>query len=246
MGTSSSNPGPTNKSPLLPPWVEESPPPAPPARFREFRTNLGNWAKSGNQEGLKQALGSYTRKGYGGSSNATKRLSAVASTGGRLHAVLSELANGGDGSQTLGKSLGDLDGISVNDFIEILIDAVVPGFGTIDEELIRQGLDQALSNCLQADVFTPDSLTHDMLFNLYAEFISEEVSNRIISDSKFALNNSNNPVQRENELREYVQSTVDVVIGPKFDTESTKLDASSFESLINEVIAEIFDSFARN
>lgn len=111
MGTSSTNPGPSNKSSLLPSSVDQPPQSAPPARFGPFRTALGNWAKTGNLNKLGRALSSYTRKGYGGSANVAKRLTSVSSTGARLHSLLSDIASGGDGSQILGQKLGDLNGI---------------------------------------------------------------------------------------------------------------------------------------
>jgi hypothetical protein len=149
---------------------------------------LGNWSKSGNQSSLKSALGSYTRKAYGGKAGAIKRLSAVPKTAGALHSLLSEISTGGDGSQTLGESLGDLAGISIDAFIDKIVEAVCPDVGTIDDELLRQGLDQALSNCLQeSEAFDPADLTSDMLTQLYLEFISTEVADRIIADSKNAV-----------------------------------------------------------
>ncbi|BCS89550.1 hypothetical protein [Pseudodesulfovibrio sediminis] len=246
MGTSSSNPGPNNKSPLLPPWVDPDAPlqAAPAGRFGPFRTALGNWGKSGNQNSLKSALGSYTRKGYGGSRTAAQRLSSVPTTGAKLHSLLSEIASGGDGTQTLGESLGDLEGISVDRFIDIIVDAVCPELGTIDDELLRLGLDQALSNCLQEDeFFDPSNLTPDMLVQLYSEFISEEVSNRIIADSKNAFNRADNAVQRENELREFVKSTVDVCAGPRLEEGLDRIDSGSVEKIISEIITEVFQTY---
>jgi len=205
---------------------------------------LGNWSKSGNQNSLKSALGSYTKKGYGGKTGAVKRLSAVPKTAGTLHSLLSEISTGGDGSQTLGESLGDLTGISVDAFIDKIVEAVCPDVGTIDDELLRQGLDQALSNCLQEnELFDPTALTPDMLTQLYLEFISTEVADRIIVDSKNAFNRADNAVQRENELRDFVKSTVDVCAGPKLEEGLDRVDSRSIDRLITEVISEVFDIY---
>ena len=104
MGTSQSSTGPGSGVPLVPPWADEpdvadpgeppeeapsgqgppdgatAPALAPAARFGACRTALGSYATSGDRADLRRSLGAYTRRGYGGAGNLSRRFGGTART----------------------------------------------------------------------------------------------------------------------------------------------------------------------
>jgi hypothetical protein len=68
-------PGEQQPSPPIPTLpavpLTAAPPVAPAARFRGTRRSLGDYARSGNRDDLKKALGHYVRSGYSGSTTAS-------------------------------------------------------------------------------------------------------------------------------------------------------------------------------
>ena len=251
MGTSSSNPGPGGDSPLVPPWADldgQGPGPEPePQRFKQFRIKLGQFARSRADADLKSALGHYSRKSLGGSATAVRRLAPVARAGSQLLGFLTNVATGGDGAEWLGFNISELVGKDVDDVIDVIVNALRPPGGVPDDEAIRQGMDQALSNCMEIqENFDPTALTQEMIANLLMEYLSEEVFLRIVNDSGDALNKPEDAVQAvqaENDLREFINSVVDVLAGPRLQEGLFQGRADDWGSILQEIIQEVFEEF---
>jgi len=164
-----------------------------------------------------------------------------------LLGFLTNVATGGDGAEWLGFNISEIVGNDVDDVIDVIVNALCPPGGVPDDEAIRQGMDQALSNCMEIqENFDPTALTQEMIAGLLMEYLSEEVFLRIVNDSGDAFNKPEDAVdavQAENDLREFINSVVDVLAGPRFQDGLFKVRADDWESILQEIIQEVFAEF---
>src|SRR5262249_15376654 len=132
-------------SPAAPPPSVQPPRLAPEKRFGGVRTNLGNFARSGDGRDLRRGLGHYVRNGYGGSITATQRFGATAQTAGSLgHALYSPSS----GSADAPVDRTALTGRSTEEIATAIIEAVRPVDGTQDAEAERASIHDAMSELL--------------------------------------------------------------------------------------------------
>jgi hypothetical protein len=149
---------------LVPPWADdvteagdgaedhedtaqaEPAPVAPAGRFRDSRTALGRFARSGNSQDLRRALRHYVQSGYGGSGTMTRRLGGTAATAGRLSTVLRS-AGAVSGSDLRDRILAS--GGDANAVLDAIVDATSPADGTQDREASRIAVRNALSALLE-------------------------------------------------------------------------------------------------
>ena len=159
MGTSSSNNGPSNNTPLLPSWAEpmENPPlldvdgedenqPIPnddeskPYRveiplsgeWRPAKNSLSSFIKNPSASTFKSAAKSYVRAG-GGAKSITKSIIAGKKAGVRLGSLLSSFSNSGVGNTFREYFNLDIDGLSLDSAINKIVDFLSPQDGTVED-----------------------------------------------------------------------------------------------------------------
>ena len=273
MGTSASSPGPEGGVPLVPPWVPEpeiepavipdgdqgpeievpgvpSPAPpllAPPGRFRGARINLGQFAGSGSQGGLRRGLGHYVRTGLGGSRNASRRMGSTARKAGALYGVLQALGSGTAPQVDLGIDPAGLAGHPAREIVDRIAEALSPSDGTLDSEASRNSISWALCEFMRrvpgADLL---ALTLEQIALAMELFIGADICSRIELDvGKSIFGRAPDPataVDRLQEMKRYVRQ----VIAARFRRRSTNSDPlTQRESvqLANRVIQETFEVF---
>jgi hypothetical protein len=130
--------------PAQPPQPPLAPAPVAPARrFHAARTALGDYARSGDRSSLHRSVGHYVRKGYGGSSTATRRFGSTAATAAALADYLARsAARGRDADTPLANSS------SAREIIRDIVEAVRPIDGTLDAEANRAAISDALAELL--------------------------------------------------------------------------------------------------
>lgn len=189
MGTSASSGGPAGGVPLVPPWADtppeeaphgDSPPEqdgtpavpetAPPARFQQTRRNLGDFARTADRHSLSQALGSYVRHGYGGAAYTARRMQGTARTAAALGSVLSGFTGAGaPGQPRIDRGL--VEGRTVDEVMDAVIEAVRPVDGTQDAEASRKSVRDALSELLKrfpdADLLALDEMQRDFVIERF-------------------------------------------------------------------------------
>ena len=74
------------KEPARPPDL------APRGRFRNARREIGIFARTGNQESFRKAIGHYSRTGMGGARNAASRMRASTKSAANFCALFSQLS----------------------------------------------------------------------------------------------------------------------------------------------------------
>ncbi len=249
MGTSKSNPGAGDRSPLIPDWADDGgppPPPPDPKRFKAFRTSLGRAARSRSTSDLAKALANYARHSTGGSTTASRRFSTVAKDGSQLIRTLSALQSGGP-VEVNGKTLPDLAGMPCDVAIDILITELSGGHG--DSEKVRTAMQEALANALDGqDQFDPNQITDDVLVDVLLNYLSDCVFLDIMANGADALSKAEDgeaAIAFENMLRETVEAAVDAALKPLLDGNSsiTTLSLPVLTQVQQQAIRDVWDAW---
>lgn len=183
MGTSASSKGPGSGVPLVPAWVGNDPTLAEPARFKNARTNLGSFAKTGSNDSLKRGLGHYSKTGLGGASRGTSRMGRSTSAAGGFVDVLSALRDGTALPPAAQLDPATLAGKSQQEVADAIIDAVAPTDGTQDAESSRDSAARAFAEVLQSNPLADlTALTPDMIELFFERFLANDLVARIQLD----------------------------------------------------------------
>lgn len=275
MGTSQSSKGSPSGVPMVPPWVPDipqsptspdgsspssdpeqgentsSPPPsptAPPRRFQGANRNLGEYARTGERASMRRGLGQYVKKGYGGSSTATRRMGGTSQTAQTLYSALSGgaiFAEGTEGNHVVDTKLSA--GRSADDVMDAIIEAVKPVDGTQDAEASRASIKDALSEVLKQ---FPDA----DLVNLQPEqrelaierFVAADVFRRIDLDlGRTIREKAPNPTTGLGRLKE-VKAYVKEVVAESFrklKNIGQRLTTGRVAQIVQNAISETFQVF---
>jgi hypothetical protein len=232
MGTSQSSSGPGGGVPLVPPWADDVDVPVPDggdegqeltepdgqkpillaarARFRDARRSLGEFARSGNERGLRRAVSHYVRTGYGGNSTMARRMGGTARTAGRLNAVL-QSGRAPDGTDLRDAILAS--GSDVNLVLDAIVDAASPADGTQDAESSRHAMREALSDLLAwASDVDFLALTDDQRFFVIERYTALDIYGRFCLDmQRTIMGKSPDPatgLRRLKQVREFIAEHV--------------------------------------
>lgn len=221
MGTSSSSRGPGSNSPLVPPWADTEPnaplPQPERQRFREFRTQLGQFVSSGGSDDakLRSALNNYAQRATGGRAIGPRRFGAMANTGGALFGVMAALRDG-QNPNLPGLDLDTLNGQPTQVVIGMLVQALVPVNG--DAERIRVALNDALSEALVGlEEFDFNHITDNIIADMMISYETECIFQQVIMDSRdaFAKATDAGKVDRaEKAMRSLIRAAVDKHLAP--------------------------------
>jgi len=235
-----------SKSVTVPlPLVPLIAPVAPPRRFNSARSNLGNFAHTGDTAAMRRGIGQYFRSGYGGGSRAVARFGGTASTANAIYGALSNFAAGHPavpGSQ-LNPVL--LAGRSAREVVDAVVEAVRPADGTQDAEAERASAKDALSELLtqfpDADLL---SLSEEQRELVTERFVAIDVFRRVQLDLGKTIQDKAPTaaagLARLKEVKDYVKETVASAFR-KLKTAGTRITKGS----VNQVVcAALLDAFA--
>ncbi|HFU75399.1 MAG TPA: hypothetical protein ENK66_04055 [Arcobacter sp.] len=276
MGTSTSSNGPASGISMDPPWIDDinsdaSTPigsdssseqeseqstekpntqepevVAPRARFGTSRKNLGEFARSGNQDSFKKAVGHYSKKGMGGASNVAKRMRASTSSVSGLVSFLRDvksntIPNIKDWVQNLMSKSP-----TANQVIDAIVDRVTTEGGIIDEESIKDSMSNAMADLLEQN---PDldllKLGDDESWDLIENFLSYEASNRLQLDIGQLLERTLSPtemVQRTDEMREYLKAEISAQLQP-YKSSDKHPNIDKLNAVIHQALESTFIVF---
>ena len=226
MGTSSNHPGSGPVTPLVPPWADpdgtDPSPPSQPMRFRAFRTDLGKFAATGNQDYLRSALGHFASKASGGASTGARRFTSMAGAG--ADAVLAFGGQGGIGAALAraGVDLDALRGAPVQAVVEAIARAFAPDNGDHDkvEAALREALLVVLEEVPDFDVESFGGFTEDQYVTLIAVFLENCVFEHVLNEAGDAWDRAASPaeqVAREADLRTLIRAAVGEHLQPLAD-----------------------------
>lgn len=217
MGTSSNRPGSSSSTPLVPAWADpgsDQPSPLPdPQRFRDFRRDLGRFARTGSEEALRSGLRNYARKALGGSATGGRRYTAMAGAG--ANAILAFGGPGGIGAALAraGVDLNALRGASIQTVVEAIARAFAPDNGDHDkvEAALRDALLVVLQDVPDFDVENFGGFTEDQYVTLVATYLEGCVLEHILSEvggSWDAAATPSEQVAREAGLRDAIRAAI--------------------------------------
>lgn len=254
---------------MVPPWVDNPPaeaptgdqpptggddkpaipPPAPIAPGRRWvgvTRNLGDYAKTGDRNAMRRALGHYVRNGYGGSATAARRMGGTATTAGTLGGVLAGLASG----QPVPDSPLDptlLAGREAGEIMDAVVEAVRPVDGTQDAEASRRAIREALSELL---TFFPNAdllnLTPEQRDLAIERFTALDVFNRFNLDAGHTIQekspNTVVALSRLKQVKDYVKETVAARFR-KLRNGGQRLTAGRISGVVQAALRETFEVF---
>lgn len=184
---------------------------APPRRFRNARRELGVFARTGNQESFRKAIGHYSRTGMGGARNAASRMRASTRSAANFFGVLQSAREGSD--PTINQWVSSLAKRhpSAQDVIDEIIRQVAPSGGNLDEASFRESMAQAMYDLMEE---YPDiDLLHmgdDDIWTVIESFLGYEAFSRLCFDIGQIFESSTlsprDRVTRMNEMQEYLKA----------------------------------------
>jgi len=221
---------------------------APPSRFGGAKRSVGDYAKSGDRTSMQKGLGQYVKKGYGGSSTATRRMAATAQT---AQALFSALTGGGENPFAAEGGLLDpalISGKIADEIMDAVVEAVRPVDGTQDAEASRASIKDALSDVLN---FYPDAdltnLSQEQRDMAIERYVAGDVFRRIDLDLGKSIRDkapsSKAAMGRLKEVREYVRETVAAAFKKSKGTGKT-LSSKTVTKIVQNAIRETFEVFA--
>ncbi len=252
--------------PMVPPWADDpaaadpsalleappsddkpqdgSAPPAlaPAARFGTCRTALGSYATSGDRDDLRRSLGAYTRRGYGGAGNLTRRFGGAARTAGALGGILS--GGAGEGRST---EFQTLRGRSAREIIDAVAHAARPIDGTQDAEVARAAIADALTALLKK---FPDAdlleLTEDQREFAVEQYVAFEVFRRFELDVGKAIQDkapsATTGLSRLRQARSFVRQAVAAAFR-KVRTAGQRVTRGDVARTVRQALRQVFDVF---
>lgn len=273
MGTSTASTGPNGGVSMDPPWLDDvvseiggdgtvvpndGVHPAPPVdptgnaptnRYGNARREFGKFAKTGNTQHLRDAVGHYSRRGSGGAGATASRMRASTSAGAALFSFLNAVSQGATAEAR--KWVDDLRATnpSAEDVVDAIVRELAPPGGSADEESLRDAMDQALSEVIKDDpTVDPLSLGVDDIWELMKGYLAIEAGNRLCFDLGPIFESSQldprTAVLREKEMRHFLKNEigahVDLLRGTVANPSRAQLDSILQESL--KMTFELFEA----
>jgi hypothetical protein len=263
MGTSSSSSGPASEIPFDPPWLDSLVPKeepqkekveqtseekAPARRFQQVRTSLGQYISSGDVSLLKDALRGYSKKGMGGASKVAKRMRYSSASGAILFDFLRETQNRSNPETRRWIDQLAKEKLSPAEISDRIIDRIIPGRGSLEEESCRISMANAMSEILKinpnTDLLNMDS---ESIWTLIESFVFNEALNRIYLDVGKSFERSGpsfkDSIPRLKEMKKYIKNVIYVQIkklkGDSLDDPTTE----EMEKLLQTAIELTFKVF---
>ena len=219
-------------------------PVAPARRFLGANRNLGDFARSGDGASMRRGLGQYVKKGYGGSSTATRRMGGTAQTAQALYSALS--SGSGNPFAAPGSPLDPAltGGRSADEVMDAVVEAVRPVDGTQDAEASRTSIKDALSDVLNqfpdADLLNLQQEQRELAIE---RFVAADVFRRVDLDIGRTIRekapSAATGLGRLKEVREYVRQTVSASFRRLRDT-GQQMSTGRVTQIVQMAIRETF------
>ncbi|WP_406867894.1 Qat anti-phage system associated protein QatB [Paraburkholderia fungorum] len=273
MGTSTSSTGPGSGVSLDPPWLDDvvgdigkgsavTPSDAvpadstaapmgnaPSARYGDARREFGKFAKTGNTEHLRKAIGHYSHRGSGGASAAASRMRISTSAGAALFSFLNAISQGTSAEARKWVDALRATNPSADDVVDAIIRELAPPGGSADEESFRDAMDFALSEFIKEDpTIDPLNMGVNDIWELMKGYLATEAANRLCFDLGPIFESSQldprTAVIREREMRRFLKNEigahVDLLKGNSANPTRSQLNGIMQEAL--KMTFELFEA----
>ncbi len=153
---------------------------APPGRYKEARTRLGRFVRTGDQGDARRAVGSLVNKGMGGPAKAASRMRTTAVAASALGGFLATARDGTNSNINEWVAAAKQRGLSAQDVALEVIRRLTPAGGSVDEESAKNAMSQAIVHLYEVspdvDIF---SLSDEQISSLMGYTVAFDVYNRI-------------------------------------------------------------------
>jgi hypothetical protein len=230
----------------VPPWADDQPQkslPAPtPGRFKQFRRSMTGYAKTGNREQLKTALGHYSRTSTGGATVAVRRFGHIIKVGSTL---LGLLCTGQTQPNEPSLNLKQLSDKPIEEAISIIADTLTPMNG--DGERVRTSINNALVVALDGITEIDFSImTDDILVSVLINYLTENIFLDVLLNSGNSLNNAetlSEKTKMENNLHELIKVLTDTKVAEKLKSNIHSLSISQITNFQRQIIIEVWQEW---
>jgi hypothetical protein len=222
---------------------------APAARYGDARREFGKFAKTGNTEHLRKAIGHYSHRGSGGASAAASRMRASTSAGAALFSFLNAISQGTSAEARQWVDALRATNPSADDVVDAIIRELAPPGGSADEESFRDAMDFALSELIKEDpTIDPLNMGVNDIWELMKGYLATEAANRLCFDLGPIFESSQldprTAVMREREMRRFLKNEigahVDLLQGNRANPTRSQLNGILQEAL--KMTFELFEA----
>lgn len=153
---------------------------APSGRYKEARTQMGRFMRTGDQRDAARAMGSFVRKGLGGTAKAASRMRMSSQAAAALAGFLTQVREGTDPTINDWVASARARGLSAEDAALEVISQIVPAGGSVDEESAKHAMNQAIIHLYEVDPTTDIfALTNEQISALMGYTLAFDVYNRV-------------------------------------------------------------------
>jgi len=153
---------------------------APSGRYKEARTSMGRFMRTGDRTQAARAMGSFVRKGLGGASKAASRMRTSSKAAAALGGFLTQVRDATDPTINDWVTSARARGLSAQDAALEVINQIVPAGGSVDEESAKHAMNQAIIHLYEVDPTTDIfALTNEQISSLMGYTLAFDVYNRV-------------------------------------------------------------------
>ncbi|WP_428718865.1 Qat anti-phage system associated protein QatB [Undibacterium curvum] len=153
---------------------------APSGRYKEARTSMGRFMRTGDRSDAARAIGSFVRKGLGGASKAASRMRTSSQVAAALGGFLTQVRDATDPTINEWVTSARARGLSAQDAALEVINQIVPSGGSVDEESAKHAMNQAIIHLYEVDPSTDIfALTNEQISSLMGYTLAFDVYNRV-------------------------------------------------------------------
>ena len=231
--------------------TEANPPPPQtltPYRFRAARTNMTNFASSGNSASLGRAVSNYVSTSSGGARRAARKMGSSRKSGAQLLNFLSDTVARGakDALQTL--HLQNLAGRPIGEIFLGMINYVCPDGGTIDEGIARDAFIETIADLAENGITDLDALNSDQMQTVFELYVTHTIVDRIYNDIGTKAiqvpTDVGMAVQIQNQLYDFIRRGVaDALTSAYSDMQSLTIDR--VQGFVDQVYERTFEIIQR-
>ncbi|MGK5042173.1 Qat anti-phage system associated protein QatB [Janthinobacterium sp. GB1R12] len=153
---------------------------APSGRYKEARTHMGRFMRSGDGRDAARAMGSFVRKGLGGPAKAVSRMRMSSRAAAALGGFFTQVREGTDPTINDWVNSARARGLSAQDAALEVINQIIPAGGSVDEESAKHAMNQAIIHLYEVDPTTDIfALTNEQISALMGYTLAFDVYNRV-------------------------------------------------------------------
>jgi uncharacterized protein YidB (DUF937 family) len=153
---------------------------APAGRYKDARTQLSRFMRTGDQGDARRAVGSLVNKGMGGATRAASRMRTSVAAASALGGFLAMARDGTNPSINDWVTAARQRGLSAQDIALEVIQKLTPAGGSVDEESAKHAMSQAIVYLYEVnpaiDIF---ALSDEQISSLMGYTVAFDVYNRV-------------------------------------------------------------------